>query len=116
LFPDIVDVCIEECNAGNVTVWVQIANQGYTDVEDDFALEIWGETSTGLVLLHTTNWTSSILSGVKTDATEIELTGVPTPLYDIVAMVDYGNDAPGSEISECHEDNNENRWGAYVCL
>lgn len=116
LFADIVDVCVEECSSGNVTVWVQVANQGFNDVEDDFRLELWGESSTGLVLLNETMWTNTVLAGTKTDALEIELTGVPIPLFDIIAMVDFGNDAPGSEINECHENNNEDRWGAYVCF
>jgi len=108
-------VCDVECDDGVVWVWVSVANQGYNDVEDDFDLEIWGDTDSGLVLLGTERWTGTVLQGTKSDALEIRLSGVPSPLYDVIAMVDGGDNITLSMVDECHEDNNESEWGALVC-
>mgnify|MGYP001571705822 FL=1 len=115
LFAEVVDVCDVECDDGVVWVWVSVANQGYNDVDDDFDLEIWGDTDSGLVLLGTERWTGTVAQGTKTDALEIRLSGVPSPLYDVIAMVDGGDNITLSMVDECHEDNNESEWGALVC-
>ncbi|GDX83538.1 hypothetical protein LBMAG42_53490 [Deltaproteobacteria bacterium] len=115
LTAQIVDVCTVECNAGNITVWVAVGNSGFNDVDDDFDVEIWGEGSSGLSLIHTERWTNTVMAGTLTDALEIELTGVELPINDLFITVDRGNDATNGEIDECHEDNNEAWWGALVC-
>ena len=111
----IVDVCTVECAAGNITVWVSVGNSGFNDVEDDFDVEIWGEGSRGLELLHTERWMNTVVAGTLTDALELELTGLALPINDLFVTVDRGNSATDGEIDECHEDNNEAWWGAYVC-
>lgn len=116
LFPTIVDVCVDECGSGNVTLWVAVANQGFNDVDEDFNLEIWGEGGMGLELLTTIRWTDLIKAGTQSDALEIALTGVAVPLNDLLAMVDGGDNSGSSEVDECHEDNNEDRWGEIVCF
>lgn len=116
LFANIEDVCVDECDAGNVTVWVTVGNQGYNDVTDPFNIEIIGETTTGEVILDTITYTAGVTQGHQTDSLSVELTGVPTPLYDIKAAIDGGNSESLSEIDECYETNNEDTWGAIVCL
>lgn len=115
LSAQITDVCTVECGAGNITVWVQVGNSGFNDVEDDFDVELWAEGSTGLTLIHTERWTNSVVAGTLTDALEIELTGVDVPISDLFITVDRGNNATNGEIDECHEDNNEAWWGEIVC-
>ena len=67
-------------------------------------------------LLTTYTWTSDVAQGVQTASESLELTGVPTPLYDISIRVDGGDeDASGGDISECHEDNNTTEWGEFIC-
>jgi hypothetical protein len=112
----VIDVCDVECDKGNVWVWVAVANQGYNDVDDDFDLEIWGDTDSGWQLLHTERWTGTVSQGTKSEGLELQLSGVPSPLYDIMAMVDGGDDSSLSAVDECHEDNNTAEWGALICL
>lgn len=118
--PDLVakieDVCVDECSLGNLTVWVTVGNQGYSDVTDPFSIEIIGETNAGEVILNTVSWTVGLVQGHQSDSLAIELMGVPTPLYDIKVAVDGGNSESLSEINECYETNNEDTWGAVLCL
>ncbi len=115
LVAKIVDVCVDECKAGNITVWFAVGNQGYNDVEDDFEVNIWTFTSAGLTLVHTEPWTSTIAAGILSDAVELELTGLVTPIEDVIITIDGGNDSTAGVVDECHEDNNEDWWGAFVC-
>ena len=118
--PDLVakieDICVDECSQGNVTVWVTVGNQGYTDITDPFKIEVIGETDTGEVILKSVDWTVGLVMGHQSDSLSIELTGVPTPLYNIRVAVDGGNSESLSEISECYETNNEDNWGSIICL
>jgi hypothetical protein len=115
LYVKIDDVCADECGEGNVTVWFSVGNQGYNDVTDDVQIEIWGETATGTQILSTYTWTSDILQGTESASESIELTGVPTPLYDLSVTIDGGDSSSLDQISECHEDNNVTEWGAFIC-
>ncbi len=115
LVAKIVDVCTDECKAGNITMYVAVGNQGYNDVEDDFSVNVWSFTSAGLTLIHEELWTSTIAAGVLSDALEINLTGLVTPIEDLVITIDGGNDATSGIVDECKEDNNEDWWGAFVC-
>ncbi|MES2644394.1 MAG: VCBS repeat-containing protein [Myxococcota bacterium] len=112
----ILDVCVDECALGNVTVWYAVANQGHALVEDDVEITFWGYTSTGPQLLGSTTWTADIVPGVRTASVSIELTGVPTPLEDLWVTIDGGDETAGGVVAECHEDNNVDEWGGYICL
>lgn len=118
--PDLVakieDVCVDECSLGNLTIWLTVGNQGYSDVTDPFNIEVIGETNAGEVILNTVSWTVGLVQGHQSESLAIELTGVPTPLYDIKVAVDGGNSESLSEINECYETNNEDTWGAILCL
>ncbi len=116
LYAKIEDVCVDECANGNVTVWVEVGNQGYSDVTDPFNIEIIGATDSGDVILDTVSWTVGLVQGHQSDSLSIELTGVPTPLYDLRVAVDGGNSESLSEINECYETNNEDTWGSIICL
>jgi hypothetical protein len=115
LFPRIEDVCVTECEEGNVTVWFSLGNQGFNDVTDPIVVDIVGETAAGEVILATYTWNVGIPQGTRTDSVDVEIVGVPTPLYDIKVEVDGGNDGTFSDIDECYEQNNEDIWGAVVC-
>ncbi|MDP2309640.1 MAG: FG-GAP-like repeat-containing protein [Pseudomonadota bacterium] len=115
LFPFIHTVCAEECGAGNVTVWYSIGNQGFDDVVDSVELEFWGDTDAGRVLLGTSTRSANLPAGVRTRSEFIELTGVPSPLYDIIVTVDGGDETGSGVVDECYEDNNTANWGAVVC-
>ncbi len=118
--PDLVakieDVCVDECSLGNVDLWVTVGNQGYSDVTDSFNIEVIGETGSGEVVLDTISWTVGLAQGHQSESIAIQLTGVPTPLYDLKVAVDGGNSESLSEVNECYETNNEDTWGAIICL
>ena len=50
-YPDIIvdipEVCIFDCDAGFLEVYVRVGNQGYLDAEDGLMVELWGELSDG---------------------------------------------------------------------
>jgi hypothetical protein len=116
LFVNIQDVCIDECDRGNLTVWITVGNQGYTDVVDPVGIEIYGKTDGDDVLLGYVNWTAAVAQATESESYAVELTGVPTPLYDIYVAIDGGEYTRLGIIDECYEDNNVTLWGAYTCL
>lgn len=116
LFPRIEDVCVTECEQGNVTVWFSLGNQGYNDVTDPIEVNIIGETDAGEVILATYTWKVGLAQATLTDSVSVELTGVPKPLYDLKVTVDGGNIELNSQIKECYEENNEDLWGGIICL
>ena len=107
---------VDECSLGNVDLWVTVGNQGYSDVTDSFNIEVIGETGSGEVVLDTISWTVGLAQGHQSESIAIQLTGVPTPLYDLKVAVDGGNSESLSEVNECSETNNEDTWGAIICL
>ena len=115
LFAKIRSVCTDECDEGNVTVWLQLGNQGYNDTVDPIAVEIWGVTGAGPELLHTFNWNAALPQAYLSESYAVELTGVPTPLYDLIVKIDGGEDNRLGVVDECHEDNNVTKWGEFVC-
>lgn len=116
LYPYIHAVCVDECDAGNVTVWFFLGNQGFDDVAEPVQVEFWGDTDTGLTLLGAMTWTADLAAGVRTRSESIELVGVPSPLFDLIVTVDGGDDTGASVIDECYETNNTANWGDVVCL
>ncbi len=116
LYPVIHDVCADECAAENVTIWYSVGNQGHADVTEDVEVAFWGGTGTDLVLLGSMTWTADLPAGEQSASASIELTGVPSPLYDLVITVDGGDDPGADLVDECDEDNNTAQWGAAVCL
>ncbi|MFZ5477895.1 MAG: FG-GAP-like repeat-containing protein [Myxococcota bacterium] len=115
LYPQIREVCVDECGEGRVTVWVSLGNQGFNDVEEPVIVDVWGDTGTGLELLHSFEWTAALPTGVLSASQDIEISGVPTPLLDVVVSVDGGDEPDLGSIDECHEDNNTANWGDVVC-
>jgi hypothetical protein len=115
LFAFLHDICVDECGAGNVTVWFSLGNQGYNDVDEPVVVDFWGDTGAGLVFLSSMSWTAPLPAGVRSASESVELTGVPSPLYDIVVTVDGGDDTSLGTIDECYEDNNTARWGDVLC-
>lgn len=116
LVPRIHDICADFCDAGEVTVWWSVGNDGQGEVSEDFTVRLWGDTTSGRVLLHETTWTASLAAGTLAAAVETSLTGVPVPLYDLEIEVDGGADPAQSEVSECDETDNTDAWGALICL
>jgi hypothetical protein len=115
LYAVIHDVCADECDAGRMTVWFSLGNQGFNSVEEPVQVEIWGDTSSGLIQLYSMTWTASLVAGAQTGSESVELTGVPPVVYDLIIKVDGGEDPSVGVIDECYEDNNTANWGDVIC-
>lgn len=89
--PDLVvaidDVCSAECARGDVSVWVSVGNQGWASATSPVTVQIWGDPGTGAVLLGSAAWSLPIEAGTWTASQEINLAGVPSPLYDLQAVL-----------------------------
>ncbi len=109
------DVCTDECAAGKITIWWSLGNDGGEDIPDDIDVAFWGVTSSGDVLLGSTTYAGNKPAGWLNDSVETELTGVPTPLYDVYVTIDGGNNSEASLIGECDETDNEARLGSALC-
>lgn len=114
LLPVINDVCSDTCDQGRVTVWYSVVNDGVESLTQDLALDLYGTSDSGEVLLWTGTWTADVPSGWHSDAESIELTGVPVPLYDLRLVLDHG-DPKTDDFAECDETDNTSRWGRVVC-
>lgn len=122
VFPDrnlvgiIQGVCTDDCDTDSITVSFSVGNNGTEDITDTFPVEIWGVGETGETLLYTTDWTAGAEAGFMENSTTVTITGVPLPLYDVFIKVDGGNEMDYDMVDECIEDDNEQTWGAYICL
>jgi hypothetical protein len=112
VYPVIRDVCSDECGDGTVWIWYSIANNGWYDVSEILSLEFWGQTATGMVLLGTDTWTGNVDAGMMTASDFVELTGVPTPMQDIMVRI-AGSVDP--EFADCSTEDDSTMWNLEVC-
>lgn len=112
----VADVCTVECNRNTIVVWYQVGNDSTEVIDEDLPLTIYGDTDAGEVVLWEGVWSADLDPAWMAGAESVEITGVPFPLYDVRIAVDGGNDAPSDELRECVESDNENIWGALVCV
>lgn len=115
LVVDILDVCADECDRGSITVWFSVGNQGYADVRRDVEIEFWGATAAGTQRIATYTWNAAIEQAQMSSSESLKIHGVPTPLDDVWATVDGGDDPTQGVVAECFEDNNVDVWGMAVC-
>ncbi len=112
LYPVIRDVCDVECAAGNVWLWYSVANNGYYDVSERLEIEFWGVGDSGYTLLGEATWSGIVEPGMMTEADFIQLTGVPTPLYDIDVRI---AGTTSGEFEDCDDGDDIDKWGAQIC-
>lgn len=115
LTPNLVDLCTDECDDGVLYVTWQVGNEGTETQESDFVVEFWGTTDSGLQLLYSTVYTSDIPGGWMEDSVTTTITAVPSPLYDLTIMIDYGS-SEADEIGECDETDNEDSIASQICF
>ena len=116
LIVTVVDVCTDECDQDRLTVWLQIANDGYEDVSEDVTIELFGVMDSGEErLLGETLVTETILAARSLDSVTYVIDPVPAGLASIYGAVDYGDDSSRGVVGECIEDNNEDVYGENLC-
>ena len=118
--PDLIvtvkDVCTDECDDKRLLVWVQIANDGYEDVEDDVTISLYGVMDDGSeTLLGDTVVTDSIPAGMSLDSVTFTIDPVPATLASVYGKVDFGNNSDHDIVDECIEDNNEDAYSENLC-
>ncbi len=116
LIVEVEDVCIDECDAGRLTVWVTVGNAGFEDVSTDVDLKVIGVLDSGDErLLDQFTVTDTITAGMQLSAFESLIDPMPEGLVGVYAKVDKGNDATDDAVSECVEDNNEHEYNENLC-
>ncbi len=108
------DVCMTECHDGRILAWVQVGNDGSTDVDGPVNLSLWGETDAGVVWLGEQT-VGPVPAGAWLDAVEFDVVGVDTAaLRAVQARVDDGDTSDG-DWQECVEDDDSDRWTDVAC-
>lgn len=115
LAPRIEDVCVDECDDGRLTIWYSVDNNRGGNVTTNLPLALYGQTDAGEVQLWTGTWYGDVGGGWRASAEQLELSGVPTPLYGLRLTLDGGNDATNGILDECDETDNEDIWETAVC-
>lgn len=116
LFVSVKDVCTDECDRDKLYVWLQVANDGYEDVTDDFDVELYGVMDSGEErLLDSQTVTDTVPAATSMDSIAIVVDPVPNTLASIYAKVDKGNNAASGVVGECIEDNNEDTYTENLC-
>ncbi len=115
LRPVLVDVCVDGCAEGELVAWVQLGNDGPVAVEGDIQVDLYGVTDAGDVLLGSALFLGGVDPGWMSPSESIEVRGAPTPLYDLIAVVDGGDGRSPGVYAECDEADNEDGFGGVVC-
>lgn len=105
-------VCVDECDAGNITFSWSVGNDGLTDITDPVGVEIWGHYQDGTDhLLYSTTWTASVRAGKMEASNTYEAVGLAEGLQTLSIRLDGGADSTVSQIMECDESDNEDTLG-----
>ncbi|MEC7988023.1 MAG: hypothetical protein VX278_22840, partial [Myxococcota bacterium] len=112
LYSQIVFICRDECEQGNVYVLVTVGNQGTLDIETPVTLELWALKADGSqVILDVRLINGPILSGQQLEGIEFAVSHPDLHSFvDIFAVVD-----PAMIINECRENNNQSYWSERIC-
>ena len=118
LLATVLDVCLDDCDEGKLTVWYQVGNRGYYDINEPVLVEVYGLSGTDRELLESVLVTDPMLSGRTLDASsiEVDLSLYPDVVFDdILVTIDGGNASSASHFAECDETNNEDEWNENLC-
>jgi FG-GAP-like repeat len=116
-YPDLTiqfnDVCDDDLALGRLTVWGQIGNRGFANVEADIDVKLAADTPEGRKTLGGVTISQDVASGELQSSFTFEVTGIDTTIDALYLMVDGGNSRDGTTL-ECVEDNNEDIWTEAV--
>ena len=117
LVASITDVCLESCEFGPISIAVQVANQGGSDVDAGAILSVYAEGG-GLPRFVTSIRLPAIVSGERIEGIEIELQPGDLGVYGFSVTVDDDGSEAGlahGTVSECDEDNNSDAYSDIFC-
>ena len=116
LLVDIPEVCIFDCDAGFLEVYVRVGNQGYLDAEAGVLVELWGELGDGTTtVLDRRDITDVIPSGEIMDATRFIIDVSTRDIVSVWATVDGGESGADERYDECDETNNVVTYTENLC-
>jgi hypothetical protein len=116
LFVDIPEVCIFDCDAGFLEVYVQVSNQGYLDAEEGVLVELWGELGDGTTaVLDRQDITDVVPGGQRMDAIRFVLDVSSRDIVSVWATVDGGESGVDERYDECDETNNVMVYTENLC-
>ncbi len=106
----ILDVCADDCAEGKVTVWLAVSNGGTLNLDSALNVELLAMTDAGNVSVWNTTYSSPIAAGYRSSSIEVNLEGLPTPLYGFVAKINEDG-----AVTDCHAENNTDTWEETIC-
>ena len=118
LLVEVVDVCLDDCDEDKLTIWYQVGNRGYFDIDEPVAIEVYGVSGSDLTLLESTVVADPLPRGRTLDAVALEIdlaAWAPLVFDDILVTIDGGNDPSAGLDAECDETNNEDYWNENLC-
>jgi hypothetical protein len=116
LLVDIPEVCILDCDAGFLEVYVRVGNRGYLDAEDGVMVELWGELSDGSSSVIASQELTDVLPGGQIqDATRFVVDVSTRELVSVWATVDGGESGADERYDECDETNNMAVYTENLC-
>ncbi len=112
---EIVSVCTDDCDAGTLRVVARADNTGGSEIPAGLQVALYGQTSSGNVLLKTADVPDAIASGkssagIELDVATADLVGV-TALWFVVDDDGTGTGA----VAECLEDDNGIAYTGDLC-
>jgi hypothetical protein len=116
LLVDIPEVCIFDCDAGFLEVYVRVGNRGYLDAELGVVVELWGELSDGSsTVLDRQEITDSLPSGQILDSMRFIVDVSTRDIVSVWATVDGGESGADERYDECDETNNVALYTENLC-
>lgn len=117
LLVDIPQICLDDCDEGELVVYVQAGNRGYLEAASGTTVVLWGELDDGTeVELDRQDITGAMASGAVADSLRFVVSvGAFNPVR-IWATVDGGNASSTGIYDECDETNNEAVWLENLCI
>ena len=104
---EIVEVCEEECEAGNVYVVVRLYNKGTEELPAGVKMTLYGISGAYTYALETIETTEPIPSGWSTEGFEITLYSDQASNFDTLLLVADDDGTGTGQVAECSESNND---------
>ncbi len=109
------DVCRDECDNDRLVAWVSVMNHGFEDVTTEVLVELVATYPDGSeAVVGSTAVTETIPAGRALQAFEYAVESGAGDITKLLGRVDGGNAGPGN-LTECIEDNNQERWTEDLC-
>jgi hypothetical protein len=104
--PQLVDICLDECDRGTVQVVIQLGNGGLGEIPVGLPVSVYAGAGDDRLLLQTFTIPDAVVSGATSPGVAIVLDSSSLPDGVLTIVVDDDGTGAGT-LTECSEDNNE---------